>query len=74
VVDLPVYLEQVVRNFNRYHKDRLRTDQRQQSRKLVTVIIRGTSRRERRPVFAELCERPAGRQVSLRIGTAVQAF
>ena len=36
-MDLPVYLEQVVRNFNRYQKDRLRTDQRQQSRKLVTV-------------------------------------
>ena len=39
-MDLTVYLEQVVRNFRRYHKYTLGTDLRQQSRELVTVIIR----------------------------------
>jgi hypothetical protein len=43
-MDLTVYLEQVVRNFSRYHKYTLGSDPRQQSRELVTVIIRANSR------------------------------
>jgi hypothetical protein len=46
-MDLTVYLEQVVRNFSRYHKYTLGSDLRQQSRELVTVIIRANSRREK---------------------------
>lgn len=37
---LKVYIETVVRSFSRYHKYTLGTDLRQQSRELVTVIIR----------------------------------
>jgi len=44
-MDLTIYLEQVVRNFSRYHKYTLGSDLRQQSRELVTVIIRANSRR-----------------------------
>lgn len=33
-MDLPVYVEQVVRNFSRYHKYMLGSDLRQQSREL----------------------------------------
>ena len=36
-MDLAVYLEQVVRNFSRYHKYTLGSDLRQQSRELVTA-------------------------------------
>ena len=43
-MDLTVYLDQVVRNFSRYHKYTLGSDLRQQSRELVTVIIRANSR------------------------------
>ena len=39
-MDLAVSLEQVVRNFSRDHKYTLGSDLRQQSRELVTVIIR----------------------------------
>jgi hypothetical protein len=46
-MDLTVYVEQVVRNFSRYHKYTLGSDLRQQSRELVTVIIRANSRREK---------------------------
>ena len=47
---------------------------RQQSRELVTVIIRANSRREKLPVLSELRERLEGLQVLLRIGKEVQAF
>jgi hypothetical protein len=73
-MDLAVYLEQVVRNFSRYHKYTLGSDLRQQSRELVTVIIRANSRREKLPVLYELRERLEALLVLLRIGKEVQAF
>jgi 23S rRNA-intervening sequence protein len=73
-MDLAVYLEQVVRNFSRYHKYTLGSDLRQQSRELVTVILRANSRREKVPVLYELRERLEGLLVLLRIGQEVRAF
>jgi len=73
-MDLTVYLEQVVRNFSRYHKYTLGSDLRQQSRELVTVIIRANSRREKLPVLYELRERLEALLVLLRIGKEVRAF
>ena len=73
-MDLAVYLEQVVRNFSRYHKYTLGSDLRQQSRELVTVIIRANSRQEKLPVLYELRERLEGLLVLLRIGQEVRAF
>ena len=73
-MDLAVYVEQVVRNFSRYHKYTLGSDLRLQSRELVTVIIRANSRREKLPVLYELRERLEALHVLLRIGKEVQAF
>ncbi len=73
-MDLAVYLEQVVRQFSRYHKYTLGSDLRQHSRELVTLIIRANSRREKLPVLYDLRERLEGLQVLLRIGKEVQAF
>ena len=73
-MDLTVYFEQVVRNFSRYHKYTLGSDLRQQSRELVTVIIRANSRREKLPVLYELRERLEALLVLLRIGQEVRAF
>ena len=49
--------EGVVRNFSRYHKYTLGSDLRQQSRELVTLIIRANSRRDKLPVLYDLRER-----------------
>ena len=46
-MELTVYIETVVRTFSRYHKYTLGTDLRQQSRALVTMIIRANSRGEK---------------------------
>jgi len=76
-MDLTISLEQVVRQFSRYHKYTLGSDLRQQSRELVTVILRANSRREKLPVLYELRERLDGLLVLLvllRIGKEVQAF
>jgi hypothetical protein len=71
-IDLTVYLEQVVRNFSRYHKYTLGSDLRQQSCELVTMIIRVHSRRENVPVLYELRERLESLLVLLRIGQDVR--
>lgn len=73
-MDLTVYVEQVVRNFSRYHKYTLGSDLRQQSRELVTWIIRANSQADKLPVLYDLRERLEALQVLLRIGKEVRAF
>lgn len=73
-MDLAVYVEQIVRHFSRYHKYTLGSDLRQQSRELVTVIIRANSRHEKLPVLYELRERLESLLVLLRIGQEVRVF
>jgi len=73
-MELTVYIETVVRSFSRYHKYTLGTDLRQQSRALVTVIIRANSRGEKLPVLVDLRERVEAFQVLLRICKEVKAF
>ena len=73
-MELTVYIETVVRTFSRYHKYTLGTDLRQQSRALVTVIIRANSRGEKLPVLVDLRERVEALQVLLRICKEVKAF
>ncbi len=67
-MDVTMYLEQVVRNFSRYYKYTLGSELRQQSRELVTLIIRANSRVDKLPVLHELRQRLEGLQVLLRMG------
>jgi len=73
-MELTVYIETVVRSFSRYHKYTLGTDLREQSRGLVTMIIRANSRRQKLPVLVDLRERVEALQVLLRICKEVKAF
>ncbi len=73
-MDLTVSIETIVRNFSRYHKYTLGSDLRQQSRELVTVIIRANSRADKLPVLHDLRERLEGFNVLLRIGKEVNGF
>ena len=73
-MDLAISLEQIVRNFSRYHKYTLGSDLRQQSRELVLTIIRANARQEKVSVLHELRERLESLLVLLRIGQEVRAF
>ena len=73
-MDLAVFIETVVHGFSRYHKYTLGTDLRQESRELVTVIIRANSQHDKLPVLLDLRERLEAFQVLLRIGKEVKAF
>lgn len=73
-MDLAVHMEQIVRNFSRYHKYTLGSGLREKSREVVEVIIRANSRVEKLSRLVELREKLEGLQVLLRIAKEVRAF
>ena len=73
-MDLAVYLEKVVRNFSRYHKDTLGAELRQKSREIVTAVIAANSRPEKAPLLLQLRQDLEALQVLLRIAKEVRAF
>jgi hypothetical protein len=73
-MDLAIYLENIVRNFGRYHKYALGSDLRDTSREIVGIIIKANSTAERLPVLLELRQRLKGLMVLLQIGKEVKAF
>jgi hypothetical protein len=54
--DLCLYFEQVVRNFSRYHKYSIGADLKDGSRKVLKLVVRANSRREKEQILLELRE------------------
>ena len=52
--DLCLSLEQVVRSFSRYHKYTLGTDLRDGARRVLKLVVRANTRRDKAPVLLEL--------------------
>ena len=72
--DLCLYLEQVVRNFARYHKYSLGTDLRDGAREVLKLIVRANARRDKAPVLLEIREELEELKVLLRLCQDVKAF
>ena len=73
--DLCLYLEQVVRNFSRYHKYSLGADLRDGARCVLKLVVRANSRRhDRASVLLQLREELEELKVLLRLGQDVKAF
>ncbi len=72
--DLCVYLEQVVRNFSRYHKYSLGADLREGARRVLKLIVRANSQRDKVPVLLELRGTLEELKVLLRLCQDVKAF
>jgi hypothetical protein len=72
--DLCLYLEQVVRNFSRYHKYTLGTDLRDGARRALKLVVRANARRDKVPVLVQLREELEELKVLLRLGQDVKAF
>ena len=73
-MELAVYMENVVRNFSRYHKYSIGTDMRDLSKNLVTLIIKANSRKDKRRLLAELRDKSEEMKVNIMIGKEVKAF
>ncbi len=72
--DLCLYLEQIVRNFSRYHKYAIGADLREHSRGALKLVVRANTRYDKLPVQMELRETLEELKVLLRLCHDVQAF
>ncbi|MFN3480895.1 MAG: four helix bundle protein [Thermodesulfovibrionales bacterium] len=73
-IDMAVYIENIVRNFSRYHKYTLGTDLRNISREIVRLIIRANSESDRLKTLFELRDTIEELKVTLKISKEVKAF
>ena len=53
-LELVVYIENVVRNFSRYHKYTIGTNMRDLSRNLVALVIKANSRKDKYNLLTQL--------------------
>lgn len=72
--DLCLYFEQIVRNFDRYHKYGLGTDLREGARRVLRLVVRANARQEKAPVLLRLREEVEELKVLLRLGHDAKAF
>ena len=73
-MELAVYLQQVVRNFSRYNKYSIGTELRDLSRKIILLIIRANSCRDKSVILAELVETCEMLKTSIVFAKEVKAF
>ena len=73
-MELAVYMENVVRNFSRYHKYTVGTDMRDLSKNLVTLVIKANSRKDKRKLLTELRDKSEEIKVSIIIGKEIKVF
>ena len=72
--DLCLYLEQVVRNFSRYHKYSLGAELRDGARRVLKCVVRANTRRDKEPELLRLREEVEELKVLLRLCHDVKAF
>jgi hypothetical protein len=65
--DLCLYFEQIVKNFSRYHKYSLGSDLREGARRVLKLIVRANSRRDKTAVLLDLREELEELKVLLRL-------
>ena len=73
-MDLAIYLQAAVRNFNRYNKYSIGSELRDHSRHIISLIIRANSRREKREALEELVENAEALKSLLVFSKEVKAF
>jgi len=73
-MDLTIYIENAVRGFSRYHKYTLGADLRNLSRKVVRLIIKANSEREKLLTLCALRDVLEELKVTVRICKEVKAF
>jgi hypothetical protein len=72
--DLCLYFEQLVRNFSRYHKYCLGADLRDGARRVLKLVVRANSRRDKGSILQEIREELEELKAVLRLCEDVKAF
>jgi hypothetical protein len=72
--ELAVYLQGVIRNFSRYNKYSIGAELRELSRKIILLIIRANSHRDKSEILTELVETCEMLKTSIVFTKEVKAF
>ena len=72
--DFTVYVEQIVRQFSRYHKYTLGTELRNRSRQIITLIMRANNRENKLDTLYALREELEQLKLTIRVCKEVKAF
>jgi len=73
-IELAVYLQGVIRNFSRYNKYSIGAELRELSRKIILLIIRANSHRDKSEILTELVETCEMLKTSIVFTKEVKAF
>jgi hypothetical protein len=72
--DIVVYIEQIVKNFSRYHKYTLGTEMRNLSRRTLILIIKANSLQDKREILLKVRENLEELKIMARIAKELKAF
>lgn len=72
--DLCLWLEQVVRGFNRYHKYAIGSDLRTMSRRILRLVVRANARPDRAEVLLDLREEVEAMKATMRLAFDAKAI
>ena len=72
--DLCLYIKQLVQKFSRYHKYAIGAEVRETARRVLTLVVRANSRRDKRGVLLTLREEIETLTVLLRLAHDVHAL
>ncbi len=73
-LDLAVYFEKIVQHFGRYHKYTIGTDLRNLSRKILILIAKANTKRERKESLEETLEKLRELKITIKLCKEVKAF
>ena len=73
-MEMSVYVEEIVRNFSRYHKYGIGGDLRDISRQIIRLVIRANSTAQKAPVLQELVEACEQFKVMVVLAKEIKAF
>ncbi|MGK5092444.1 four helix bundle protein [Deltaproteobacteria bacterium TL4] len=73
-MELAVLIENMVRDFARYHKYSIGQDMRELSRQLVTSVIKANSEQDKYASLTELRNQSEAMKTTLLIGKEIKAF
>ncbi|MEA3560517.1 MAG: four helix bundle protein [Candidatus Omnitrophota bacterium] len=73
-LELVVYFEKIVRNFSKYHKYTVGTELRDSSRKILKLVVKANSTRNKREILLKVREEIEELKILIKICKEIQVF
>jgi hypothetical protein len=74
VLDLAVYFEKIVKNFERYHKYTIGADLKNLSRRILVLIAKANTKQTRKECLAEALDKLEELKITIHLCKEIKAF